>query len=531
MNYTEFKKLSIEKQNEIQKDFTYYLCELNLPSDVILEKLQIPYSTFRIFKKIFNVNRTKEQEYELKVNSRKNKQDEITKKIKQTKLERYGDENYRNNEKIKKTCLKKYGVENPYASKEIIEKKKETYKQNYGVDHPMKNPEFKKEYIEKRLAKNNGNWNNNPKQTYATKVEKYGPKQPEIVKKIQQTKLERYGDSSYVNSEKAKETWANKTLDELNTILEKRTQTNLEKYGAPNTWALSTHSSISKLNYSFAELLSSLNIEYEMEFRINNRRYDFKIGNILLEINPTYTHNSSTPSIFFKKDITKEPMSKTYHLEKSKLAKENGFLCIHVWDWDDIDKVLNIFTNKQIIYARNCEIKEVSKKECNEFLNQYHLQNTCNGQTFRYGLYYNNELIQIMTFGKPRYNKNYEWELLRLCSHKDYKIVGGSERLFKHFIVNINPINVISYCDNSKFTGEVYERLGMKNIGLGSPTINWSKDNNRISNNLLNQRGFDQLFKTHYGKGTSNRDLMIEHGWREVYDCGQSAWSWKAIND
>lgn len=527
MNYTEFKKLSSEQQNKIQKDFIYYLCELNLPSDEILDKLQIPYSTFRIFKKIFNVNRTKEQEYKLKVEARKNKQAEITKKIKQTKLERYGDENYRNEEKIKQTCLEKYGVENPYASKEIIEKKKQTYLKHYGYDNHMKSPEFKKEYKEKRLLKNNGSWNNNPTQTNITKLEKYGPKQIEIVKKIQQTKLERYGNSSYVNSEKAKETWANKTQEEINNILEKRAKTNLEKYGAPNTWVLSTHSSISKLNYSFAELLDSLNINYDMEFRINNRRYDFKIGDILVELNPTYTHNSSVPSVFFKKDITKEPTDKNYHLEKSKLAQENGFRCIHIWDWDDINKMLNMFIDKKKLYARNCEIREISKKECDEFLNLYHLQNTCNGQSIRYGLCLDNTLIQVMTFGKPRYNKYHEYELLRLCSHKDYKIVGGSERLFKHFLVTINPKSIISYCDNSKFSGDVYKRLGMNNIGLGCPTINWSKDSNRISNNLLNQRGFDQLFKTNYGKGTSNRDLMIKHGWREVYDCGQSVWSWK----
>ena len=38
------------------------------------------------------------------------------------------------------------------------------------------------------------------------------------------------------------------------------------------------------------------------------------------------------------------------------------------------------------------------------------------------------------------------------------------------------------------------------------------------------QRGYDQLFGASYGKGTSNKDLMIQNGWREVYDCGQSTW-------
>lgn len=39
---------------------------------------------------------------------------ERNKKIKQTKLKKYGDENYRNDKKQKQTLLNKYGVSNPY---------------------------------------------------------------------------------------------------------------------------------------------------------------------------------------------------------------------------------------------------------------------------------------------------------------------------------------------------------------------------------------------------------------------------------
>ncbi|MDY5929934.1 MAG: hypothetical protein SPJ27_07860, partial [Candidatus Onthovivens sp.] len=239
---------------------------------------------------------------------------------------------------------------------------------------------------------------------------------------------------------------------------------------------------------------------------------------------PSYTHNSTIGCGF--NGHYEKSLPKNYHLEKSKLAIENGFFCIHVFDWDDWNKIINLLLPKKSIYARNCQIKEVSKKECNEFLNLYHLQNTCNGQKVRYGLYYDNKLIEVMTFGKPRYNKNYEWELLRLCSHKDYKIIGGTERLFKHFLKEYNPQNMISYCDNAKFSGEVYKRLGMLLESKGSPYCVWSKNNEKITSNLLMQRGYDQLFGTNYGKGTSNKDLMIQNGWREVYDCGQSVYIW-----
>ena len=55
----------------------------------------------------------------------------------------------------------------------------------------------------------------------------------------------------------------------------------------------------------------------------------------------------------------------------------------------------------------------------------------------------------------------------------------------------------------------------------------WSRGNQKITANLLRQRGYDQLFKTDYGKGTSNEQLMIENGWLPVYDCGQAVYEFK----
>lgn len=44
--------------------------------------------------------------------------------------------------------------------------------------------------------------------------------------------------------------------------------------------------------------------------------------------------------------------------------------------------------------------------------------------------------------------------------------------------------------------------------------------------NLILPYVFDQLFKTNYGKGTDNEQLMIKHNWLPVYDCGQKVFVW-----
>lgn len=54
------------------------------------------------------------------------------------------------------------------------------------------------------------------------------------------------------------------------------------------------------------------------------------------------------------------------------------------------------------------------KEVVDKFLNTYHFQNTCKGQKAAVGLYYGKELVGLMTFGEPRYNKKFEWELLKI---------------------------------------------------------------------------------------------------------------------
>ena len=462
--------------------------------------------------------------------------DELTKmerSRKATRLNRYGDENYNNREKFQQTCEEKYGVENVFQLQEVKEKSITTSLEHYGVKHYTQTDEYKEKTRELRA--------------------KMTPEEiSEIARKIEATIRSRYGVSNYSQTDAFKDairnTWNNKprcVIDKINNIRKatceerygvenysstdewrsKVKQTNLKKYGVE--WACMrpesrNYKTISKVNLAFAEQLSSNGIEYEMEFPLGSYSYDFKVGDALIEIDPTITHNS------FLNIFGSEPKHPDYHLNKTRHAAENGYRCIHIWDWDDAGKIISMLKPKQTLYARKLTIREVDDTECNEFLNAYHLQNTCKGQSIRLGLYADDMLVELMTFGKPRYNRNYEYELLRLCSHSDYMVVGGAERLFRHFAEHYNPQSIISYCDASKFDGGVYDKLGFDLMSISRPTIHWWDSEHHITDNLLRQRGFDQLFGTEYGKGTDNEALMLEHGFLPVYDCGQMSFGWKA---
>lgn len=98
---------------------------------------------------------------------------EFINKSKQTKLERYGNETYTNKEKQKQTCLERYGVENASQSKEIREKIKQNNLKKYGVENTAQLPETQ-EKIRQTLLKKTGY--------------EYAAQNPETLEKIRLTK-------------------------------------------------------------------------------------------------------------------------------------------------------------------------------------------------------------------------------------------------------------------------------------------------------------------------------------------------------
>ena len=367
-------------------------------------------------------------------------------------------------------------------------------------EHLVKKVDYKQRALTmEKLLEDDEYVKNRTQKTQETNLEKYGVinvlQLDDNKEKAKQTKLEKYGNENYNNREKSAKTY-------------------YEHYGDGGHHLRR----ISKINKKAFDLING----DEFEFALGKYNYDIKKGNFLIEIDPTFTHNCCDTKLHDKYG----GLDMMYHYNKSDVARKVGYNCIHVFDWDDWNKIKYMLQDKQTLYARKLHIREVSTENTANFINAYHLQGNCRGQEVRFGLYKGNELIEIMTFGKPRYNKNYEWELLRLCTKPEYKVVGGAEKLFKHFIDVISPQSIISYCDFSKFSGEVYTRLGFKQKGSIVPSKHWSRGSQHITDNLLRQRGYDQLFNANYGKGTSNEELMIEHGWLPIYDCGQITFIW-----
>ena len=218
-----------------------------------------------------------------------------------------------------------------------------------------------------------------------------------------------------------------------------------------------------------SKFLDSINVEYIKNDRqlIKPLELDFVIPEykIAIEFNGNFRH------------CIDEIKNKRYHLNKSILVEEKGYVLIHIYEFEWFDekkreKIKNLIKQYcgevKKIYARSCKIKEIDNKIYRDFCEKNHLQGFRSAK-IKYGLFYKDELVQLMSFDKPKYNKNYEWEIIRGCPGSLFRTIGGTGKLFSYFIKEHNPNSIMSYCDYNKFNGISYEKIGMEFVRLTGP--------------------------------------------------------------
>lgn len=384
--------------------------------------------------------------------------------------------------KTRQTSLEKYGCAAPGNSVEGRKKAKATCLKNNGVEYAMQSPIVREK-------------------SRITNLEKYGcenaGQNEHVIQKRMETNRRKYGDTMPFNTPEC---------------YEKQHQTMIEKYGVPYfpmSQEFLKHSKIriSNLNKQFISKLNELNIECVPELGLGTKIYDIAIPTMrtVIEINPTYTHNS------FGNHWNEYGLPGDYHLIKTQIAEENGYKCIHVWDWDDWDKIINLIKEKQTISANTLSLYKLSESSAEEFMNNNHLDGWDVNTVMTLGLVRNNQIYQAMSFAKSKTSKYYA-ELSRVATLQGYEIDGGAKVLFNYATNEFGLSRIVAYADVAKSNGFMFEQMGMLHVNTTPPREIWSKKQDK----MIRSRKANNI----------TRSKLLEDGWLPVYDCGQKVYEY-----
>ena len=439
--------------------------------------------------------------------------------------------------KMKKNNLEKWGVENPFQLESVKEKSRKTNLEKFGVEFISQSSDIK-EKIKKSIAELDKFKIN--KKRISTNQSKYGVDNVSQINEIKEKKVEKFKIKYDVDHNKKSEFFRKnnfKISNDINYLIYKQNgisffkceedehefEINIDNYLKRKKYKtllcticnpIDKHQSGKEIKlYNLIKSLYSG--EIIQNFKINKQEIDIYLPQLKLgfELNGIYWHSDK-----FK--------SKNFHKEKSEFFSKKDIRIIHIWE-DDFDnkfdiiksQIMNLIGKSNKIWARKCSIREVNDINLvRDFLNQNHIQGYVNSN-FKLGLYYNNELVTLMTFDKFEGRKrmrDVEWNLNRFCNKLEHSIVGGASKLLTHFINNYNVQRIISYADRDWSKGDLYQRLGFIKVSESKPDYKYLVGDKRVHKSNFK--------KSITGISESNLDIP------KVWDCGKIKFEWK-INE
>lgn len=303
----------------------------------------------------------------------------------------------------------------------------------------------------------------------------------------------------------------------------------IEKYCQENNFNQSSHGE--KEIVSFIKSICTLEVIENTKKLITPYELDVYIPEkkVAIEYNGTYWHSFQlgTP--------------KNYHFMKSKMCEDLGIRLIHVYEyqWQDpikreilksiIKNAIGINDNK--IYARKCEIKELSKVDVENFSIRNSLHGHRNASVYL-GLFYNNELVELMSFGKAFFSKDdsIDYECIRSITKLNTTVVGGMNKLFKYFIKKYNPNKILYYVDYNTHNGNSMSKLNFEFKSYSKHGIINIVNNYYSADNINLIQKYGEVFNRKPFLNKEIKELTSQGRILTLHDAGVKKYIWTNKN-
>ena len=281
-----------------------------------------------------------------------------------------------------------------------------------------------------------------------------------------------------------------------------------------------------KVSQEELDLLAEIKILYSGEILTSQRLLEGKEIDIYLpelklgiEFNGLYWHSE------------KQGKGRNYHLNKTLAAEKLGIRLVHIFEHEWVNqrelvlsRIKNMLGKSYRIYARKCTVSELGVPESKEFLNTNHIQKYV-GASVKLGLYYEEDLVAVMTFGKSRYSGAADWELIRYANRMGSSVVGGASKLFKYFLRNYKPKGILSYSDRRWNTGNLYSMLGFTHTHNSSPNYWYFKGLKVYSRVKFQKHKLANVLEEFEPKWTEVENMYYAN-FNRFFDSGNSVFLW-----
>lgn len=437
--------------------------------------------------------------------------------------ERYGVDNVSQLESVKRkrkeTCIERYGVvcnlelDAYWRAKQIwddqhdkiIEKRKQTSLDRYGVENPSGSKEVQLKMQKTKQQNISAFERENGCISFQKLVNKYGQGWKRLLHENKLTVIENpTGFGKYVS---------NKDINKI------------EKYACEphNVFSVSC---LEKKVRAFVVSICKDEVLFNKRSVISDDKGVMELDifipakKVAIEVNGIYWHSTNV-------------VDNDFHLRKTKAAEKLGVRLIHIfedeWKYKQeicksvIASALGVYQNTY--FARKCAVKCIDQKTYTDFLNNTHLQGTVNSK-HRYGLFYNDELIQVIGIGHSRFSRD-KFELHRMCTKLFSRVTGGFSKLLKFAerdikkLYGIDNFQLISFVDRAKFNGKGYESTGFEHVGDVKPSYYYIHPNEfQHKNRMAFQKHKLAAQLENYDPSLSERENVLNNGYLCIYDCG-----------